>query len=320
MKLVRSLCTIGLSTTLVSAFASGPIATGTCPVHLARMSASAVSQQEPEASIPLGFSLSPGGLLLPYHLGVLDALQYNKFIDETTPIAGSSAGAIATASHGCGIDSRKVLEATIDISDRTKEMGGARGRLLPLLKEKLFNFIGNEEWERLLDRDGEVGIAYREIFPTQRNILQTSFEDRKDLIDAVCHSSMFPFFATNLPFSFSRRKGDLLPRLYCDGFFTVPRERFGCPDFEHAGVNVARTIMVSVFPKDTIGLDASHPDDCISPEVKDGEEMPMRLLKLATESSSRKELTEVYESGWIDAERWCRAQMSNANKKMEAIV
>ena len=134
MKLVRSLCTTGLTTTLVSAFASGPIATGTCPVHFLRMSASAVSQQEPEASIPLGFSLSPGGLLLPYHLGVLDALQYNKFIDETTPIAGSSAGAIATASHGCGIDSRKVLEATIDISDRTKEMGGARGRLLPLLK------------------------------------------------------------------------------------------------------------------------------------------------------------------------------------------
>jgi len=262
----------------------------------------------------VGFSLSPGGLLLPYHVGVLDALKYNKFIDETTPIAGSSAGAIATASHGCGIDSRKVLEATIDISDRTKEMGGARGRLLPLLKEKLYEFIGDEEWERLLDRDGEIGVAYKEIFPTQQNILQCEFEDLDDLVNAVCHSSMFPFFATNLPFAMApRKKGELLPRLVCDGFFTVPRERFGCPDFGHAGVEVDRTVMVSAFPKDVIGLEASSPEDCISPEVKNGDEA-QKLLRLATESSSREELTQVYESGWADAERWCRAQSSEVLK------
>jgi len=254
----------------------------------------------------VGFSLSPGGLLLPYHLGVLDALTYNKFIDETTPIAGSSAGAIATASHGCGIPSSKVLEATIAISDRTKEMGGARGRLLPLLKEKLYEFIGDEEWERLLDRDGEVGVAYKEIFPTQQNILQTEFDDLDDLVNAVCHSSMFPFFATNFPFSLAPRKGGLLPRLVCDGFFTVPRARFGCPDFDHAGIDVDRTVMVSVFPKDVIGLEASS-EDCISPQVENGDEA-QKLLRLATESSSREELTQVYESGWADAERWCRAQ------------
>jgi len=262
----------------------------------------------------VGFSLSPGGLLLPYHLGVLDALEYNKFIDETTPIAGSSAGAIATASHGCGIDSRKVLEATIDISDRTKEMGGARGRLLPLLKEKLHGFIGTEEWERLLERDGEVGIAYKELFPAQQNVLQTTFDDTDDLINAVCHSSSFPFFSTNFPFSLAPRKGGMLPRLVCDGFFTVPRDRFGCPDFEHAGVDVDRTIMVSVFPKDAIGLDASLPEDCISPEVHNGDEL-QKLLILATQSSSREALTQVYESGWADAERWCHSQTASDLKK-----
>lgn len=40
----------------------------------------------------VGYSLSPGGLLLPYHLGVLDALKYHRFLDDTSPIAGSSAG------------------------------------------------------------------------------------------------------------------------------------------------------------------------------------------------------------------------------------
>jgi len=262
----------------------------------------------------VGLSLSPGGLLLPYHLGVLDALEYNKFIDETTPIAGSSAGAIAAASHGCGIDSRRVLEASIEISDRTKAMGGARGRLLPLLREKLDGFIGPEEWERLLARDGEVGIAYKELFPTNQNVLQTEFDDAEDLIHAVCHSSSFPFFSTNFPVSLAPRKGGLLPRLVCDGFFTVPRDRFGCPDFEHAGVDVDRTVMVSVFPKDAIGLDASHPEDCISPEVHNGDEL-QKLLKLATQSSSREELTQVYESGWKDAERWCHSQTVRDLKK-----
>ena len=257
----------------------------------------------------VGFSLSPGGLLLPYHLGALDALQYNAFLDESTPIAGSSAGAIATASRGCGIDSRRVLEATIAISDRTKEMGGARGRLLPLLREQLYDFIGEEELEKLSERPGEVGIAFKELFPTQSNVLQTSFDDREDLVNAVCHSSTFPFFSTNFPFALAPSKGGVLPRIVCDGFFTVPRDRFGCPDFDQHDIEVDRTVMVSVFPREAIGLDASPPEDCISPEVRDGDEV-QKLFRLATEPSSRKELTEVYEAGFVDAERWCRAQFA----------
>jgi predicted acylesterase/phospholipase RssA len=42
----------------------------------------------------VGFSLSPGGLLLPYHLGALEALKYNQFLDISTALAGSSAGAM----------------------------------------------------------------------------------------------------------------------------------------------------------------------------------------------------------------------------------
>ena len=323
MKLVRSLLlstTIGaLITRLGSALlAANGAAAGRCASTLRNTAVvvdrptpeDAASIRSPPPSSRLGVALSPGGLLLPYHVGVLDALQYHDVLDAATPVAGSSAGAIATAAHGCGIDSRRVLEATIDISDRTHAMGGARGRLRPLLQEKLTELIGTEQWERLLDREGTVGIAFKEIFPVQRNILQTSFEDADDLIHAVCHSSAFPFFTTNFPFALAPRKGGLLPRLVCDGFFTVPRARFGCPDFQHADIDVARTIMVSVFPRDAIGLDACHPDDCISPEVQNGDEM-QKLLRLATQSSSRKELTDVYESGWADAERWCRAQTSS---------
>lgn len=215
-------------------------------------------------------------------------------------------GAIATACHGCGIDSRLVLESTIEISDSCREQGGARGRLLPLLKEKLYKNIGNKELETLQARKGAVAIAYKEVFPRNRPILQTVFEDRDDLVNAVCHSSMFPFFSTNWPCALVTSKG-MLPRLVMDGYFTVARDRFGCPDFQTAGVHVDRTITISVFPQQTIGLNASLPEDCISPMLEGGDQL-QRLFQLATEASSRQELTAVYESGWADAERWCMSQ------------
>lgn len=251
----------------------------------------------------LGLSLSPGGLLLPYHLGVLDSLKQNGIFHEGSPIAGSSAGAIAAASVGCGLNSHKVLEATIEMSDQCNELGGARGRLLPLLKQKLDLMIGEDEFQHLQEREGAVAIAYRELFPIPRAILQNEFEDCQELKSAVASSSMFPFFSTNWPATLETSRK--FPRVVVDGYFTVPRNRFGCPDFSMAGINVDRTITVSVFPRDAIGLNASAAEDCISPP----EEADLgRLFGLATGASSAKELTEVYDSGYEDADHWFQAE------------
>jgi hypothetical protein len=221
----------------------------------------------------------------------------------------TQSGAIAAAVHGCGIDSKTILEATISISDTCSVLGGARGRLLPLLREQLYANVGVEEFESLRQREGSIGIAYREIFPQSRPILQIDFEDRADLINAVCFSSMFPFFATNWPCALDTYQRTV-PRLVVNGFFTVARDRFGCPDFQQAdGVQVDRTVTISVFPQQVIGLNASQLQDCISPTVEDGDQL-QRLFRLATESSSRKDLTAVYESGWADAERWCNVDAS----------
>jgi hypothetical protein len=147
----------------------------------------------------LGFSLSPGGLLFPYHLGVMDCLEYCHYLKPTTPLAGSSAGAIAVATKGCGIASSTALQATIDMSDSCHELGGARGRLIPLLQDQLHRLIGPEQFEHLQERQGSVGIAYRELFPYNRPVVETDFETSCDLKRAVCHSSTFPFFSTNWP-------------------------------------------------------------------------------------------------------------------------
>lgn len=151
-------------------------------------------------------------------------------------------------------------------------------------------------------------------------VLQKDFSTRHDLIAAVCASSSFPFFASNWPCTLdtSRR----IPRFLVDGWFAVPRNRAGCPDLAQAGVPVDRTITVSVFPKEMIGLTASDVRDCISPSIED-ENTVWNLIQLATKPSSRRELTNAYESGWKDAEDWWHAdqqQRTDANTATVAVA
>lgn len=342
--------------------------------------------------------------MLPYHLGALECLQYEKVLQTppassasasasaSSPVAGSSAGAIAAMAYGCGLPQRRVLEATIQVSDQAAALGGARGRLLPLLQNQMNQLVGDEEFDYLMQSSQSqqetqeqydaaypssitttttnIGIAYTEIFPKRRSILQTSFRDRQDLFQAVSGSCMFPFFATNFPCLWDRSSSSPSPlqpgnlmrsRLVVDGFFSVPRERFGCPDFEMAymlpstnttsygddfddssatgcsssssqeehPMKVDRTIAISVFPKSQIGMTAFADEDTISPSLsvlsttstttnnKDDASssssssssalfsMP-DLFRIATQATSRDDLTRVYELGYQNAEVWCR--------------
>lgn len=344
--------------------------------------------------------------MLPYHLGALECLQYEKVLQTpassssasaSSPVAGSSAGAIAAMAYGCGLPQRRVLEATIQVSDQAAALGGARGRLLPLLQNQMNQLVGDEEFDYLMQSSQSqqetqeqydaaypssitttttttttnIGIAYTEIFPKRRSILQTSFRDRQDLFQAVSGSCMFPFFATNFPCLWDRsssssssssplQPGNILrSRLVVDGFFSVPRERFGCPDFEMAymlpstttnsygddfddssatgcsssssqeehPMKVDRTIAISVFPKSQIGMTAFADEDTISPSLSllstsstttnnkddasssssssDLFSMP-DLFRIATQATSRDDLTRVYELGYQNAEAWCR--------------
>lgn len=326
----------------------------------------------------IGYSLSPGGLLLPYHLGILQSLSTNNYVTSDTPLAGSSAGSIAVCSHAVGISETETLEATIRVSDHCLEQGGARGRLLPLLRKELDDMLPDNAHEIINDRPGLVGLAHRELWPINRPVLATHFETRECLMDAVMDSSTFPFFSTNWPVRLVRRKGERLPRVVVDGFFSVPRERYGCPDFDHALLDdegniigkeldlndlempllgeeadregevevsarpkeekedytdtapgsilyeqrekpsrpksvVDRTITVCVFPHDTVKFTASEKHDRISPPPDpngDTSGQMGNLLRLATQASSREELTELYEKGMEDAERWIREEES----------
>jgi len=260
-----------------------------------------------------GFSLSPGGLLLPYHAGVLASLSYNGQLPSSAHLAGSSAGSIAVTAHATGVKATDALEGTIRVSDHVAAMGGARGNLLPPLRTEMETLIVPNGHEIINEREGVVGLAHRELFPNNRPVLRTKFDTKQDLIEAVCDSSMFPFFATNWPVRL--RKGNskrrvALPRVVVDGFFSVPRERYGCPDFEQIEdraekPKIDRVVTVCVFPHDTVGFTASEKRDQISPApLEDSTGQMTELFRLATQSSSREELTNLYEQGWADAERW----------------
>jgi hypothetical protein len=326
----------------------------------------------------IGFSLSPGGLLFPYHIGVLSSLSKRGYVTDSTPLAGSSAGAIAVASHAVGVDPEKALNACIRISEKCTVLGGARGRLMPLLEEELRTLIPDDGHEIVKQRPGLTGLAYREIFPSPKNVLATKFDSKDDLMEAVCNSSMFPFFTSNLPFVVRKGKwpamlgrrqintaGEelvplnkeeeemvesimeqefemtglaaditkegvaipagsslaqtteleipqnsnkrfVLPRLVVDGFFTVPRDRFGCPIFPEEA-DIARDVTVSCFPHDLIGLTASEKHDQICPVIEDGEDMislGTLLGRGATQASTAQEHLDMYERGCRDGTRW----------------
>lgn len=63
------------------------------------------------------FDAFSGGLLFPWHIGVLSGLAYNNALDDSNPLAGSSAGSIAVASHGAGVkpEGKKIYESVSHI-------------------------------------------------------------------------------------------------------------------------------------------------------------------------------------------------------------
>jgi hypothetical protein len=278
----------------------------------------------------VGFSLSPGGLLLPYHLGILDGLQSKQWLTRETAIAGASAGAIAVATNACAMNSKLILEDTVAIADACRELGSARGNLLPLLREKLEHHIDQDRFDQYEQRPGPAVVSYHEVFPSYGPVHQTEFDHKEDFIDAVCHSSSFPFFTSNWPVVLDYKKAKRheltafgykttvkVPRLVVDGFFAVPQNRFGVPDFELAGVDVDRTISITSFPREVIGLTKDiEGHDYIGPSlIDDGIQQTAKLLRLATQPASASEYYELYDQGFQDAEQWCNEEETRGRKQ-----
>lgn len=255
--------------------------------------------------------------MLPYHLGVLASLEHHGAVTDSTPLAGSSAGAIAVASHASGVPPEVALDASIRISGASDPAFVARGRLLPSLRRELDALLAPDAHERLNNRAGAVGLAYRELFPENRAVLQTSFATRGSLIDAICDSSVFPFFTSNRPFRAYIPDGEppsrRTPRVTVDGIFATPWHRCGCPEFRQSQGRgpregrVGRTVRVLAFPHQLVDMNpVKREADIISPKLKhlDIFRQVAGTGLMAITKSRPKDLRKLYESGWEDAAEW----------------
>lgn len=263
----------------------------------------------------LGFSFSPGGLLLPYHLGVLASLSHYGYVTPETHLAGSSAGAIAVVAHACHVPPILALEASIQISNRCNPVFLAKGQLMPTLQAELHRLLPHNANTIVNQRPGVIGLAHLELLPRTRPVLQTQqFETRESLIDAVCDSSMFPYFTSNKPFRLVQRPGRVVPRVVVDGVFTEPLWRFGCPDLEKrlsmTASPVDRCVNVSVFPMELVDRRLTVPGNAerrnvISPKLEENVFGQIeRLGRLACSPANPKELMKLYDDGWADAQKW----------------
>jgi hypothetical protein len=89
----------------------------------------------------LGFGFSAGGLLFPYFVGVASALKdLGVLVPGSTPLAGSSAGAIIAACVSSGMSTDRTMECCLALVQRLREGGTfqkMRGVVHSMLQESL---------------------------------------------------------------------------------------------------------------------------------------------------------------------------------------
>ena len=206
---------------------------------------------------PPAFAFSPGGLLFPYHVGVAYELLSLRQIQSTTPLGGSSAGAIVAAAVACGVGEFEVRqgldELLIDVRSGIK--------LNPALRRQLDRLLPDNCAQLAFAHS--LTICYTQIFPWPKRHVVTEWSSKQDLIDCIAASCNWPFFFSRWPLVWCRGG------LAIDGFFAVPRERFGCPplpgDFW--------TIAITPLPR--VQLPAFQGLSLIQPGCRDETALPL---------------------------------------------
>ncbi|VFQ96321.1 unnamed protein product [Cuscuta campestris] len=182
-----------------------------------------------------GFSFSAAGLLFPYHLGVAHFLIEKGYIKDTTPLAGSSAGAIVCAVIASGATMLEALKATKVLAEDCR-LRGTAFRLGAVLRDSLVELLPDDIHIRC---NGRVRIAVTEILWWRpRGLLVDQFDSKEDLINAVMTSSFIPGYLAPRPATMFRN------RLCIDGGLTL----FMPP------TSASETVRICAFPGSRLGL------------------------------------------------------------------
>ncbi|XVF45739.1 hypothetical protein PTKIN_Ptkin02bG0230600 [Pterospermum kingtungense] len=228
-----------------------------------------------------GFSFSAAGLLFPYHLGVAQLLIEKGYIKETTPLAGSSAGAIVCAVIASGATMLEALKATKVLADDCR-LNGTAFRLGAVLHDVLDKFLPDDAHTR---SNGRVRVAVTQILWRPRGLLVDQFDSKEDLINAVVTSSFIPGYVAPRPATMFRN------RLCIDGGLTL----FMPP------TSASKTVRVCAFPASRLGLEGiGISPDCNPENRATGRE----LFNWALEPADDDILDRLFELGYLDAAVW----------------
>ncbi|KAJ6809493.1 putative patatin-like phospholipase domain-containing protein 1 [Iris pallida] len=228
-----------------------------------------------------GFSFSAAGLLFPYHLGVSQLLLEKGYIKETTPLAGSSAGAIVCATIASGNTMEEALQATKILAEDCR-LNGTAFRLGAVLRNLLDVFLPDDVHTKC---NGRVRVAITQLLWRPRGLLVDQFDSKEDLINAVITSSFIPGYLAPRPATMFRN------RLCIDGGLTL----FIPP------TSASKTVRVCAFPAGRLGLsEIGISPDC-NPENR---ATPRQLFNWALEPAEDQILDRLYELGYLDAAVW----------------
>ncbi|KAL0454433.1 UNVERIFIED_CONTAM: 1-acylglycerol-3-phosphate O-acyltransferase PNPLA3 [Sesamum latifolium] len=187
-------------------------------------------------------------------------------LSETTPLAGSSAGAIVCAVIASGANMQEALEATKILAEDCRTRGTAF-RLGAVLRDILHKFLPDAH----IRSSGRVRVAVTQILWRPKGLLVDQFDSKEDLIDAVFTSSFIPGYLAPRPATMFRN------RLCIDGGLTL----FMPP------TSAAQT---------GIGI---SPD--LNPENR---ATPRELFNWALEPAADDILDKLFELGYLDAAVW----------------
>ncbi|XP_057544899.1 uncharacterized protein LOC130824040 [Amaranthus tricolor] len=239
-------------------------------------------QRRMEVTSP-GFSFSAAGLLFPYHLGVAQFLIENGYIKDTTPLAGSSAGAIVCAVIASGSTMQDALQATKILAEDCRT-GGTAFRLGAVLRDILQKVLPEDAHTRC---NGRIRVAVTQIGWRPKGLLIDQFDSREDLINALFTSSFIPGYLAPRPATMFRK------RLCIDGGLTL----FMPP------TSASQTVRVCAFPASTLRMQGIG----ISPDCNPETRLSTRqLFNWALEPADDFVLDKLFEFGYSDAATWAQ--------------
>mmetsp|Transcript_50676 Transcript_50676/g.163683 ORF Transcript_50676/g.163683 Transcript_50676/m.163683 type:complete len:297 (+) Transcript_50676:141-1031(+) len=281
---------------LVSSAPAGLVVPGSAQhrPHRGRSPSPRLTADKPPA---LGFTFTPGGLLFPYYVGIAYSLKEEGLVSPTTPVGGSSAGSIVAAALACGVEEETVLSGLAALVEDVR----SGTRLNPALRKQL-DVLMPEDAARLA-MEHNLAVGYLRVTPWPKACIVTEWESKADLIDTVCASCNWPFFFSRWPLVWCRGQ------LALDGFFSVPRSRFGCPPLTGAGgLPPERTVAVCCLPR--VSLAAFAARDTIQPERRAEYRLEVpeaQWFSWALEPATDAELAGMVRKGREHARAWLEA-------------